>query len=219
MEHYCVQLTPSPTAAAAAAAAAASNAAVISDSSPHNPALLQALQAYPVVDFTHAAVSRDYQQGKKGAAAAAADKGEPSAAASVLRAAAAAAAQQKQQAPAVRVAECWVDRQGLYVVVQQKPPADSMPDGADVIPGECALVCFCAPFLLLIWLAKPVVCGDVRCAFLRAVCVLLQAHHQRHRLTAMRLTRRLHSSEHAVHCFEVMLKQWTSYTVPQNMLI
>jgi hypothetical protein len=139
MEHYCVQLTPSPT---AAAAAAAGNAAVISGSSPRNPALLEALQAYPVVNITHAAVSKDYQQRKKGsaaAAAAAADEGAPSAAASVLRAAAAAAAQQKQQAVTVRVAECWVDRQGLYVVVQQRPPADSLSDGTDSVPGEWAV--------------------------------------------------------------------------------
>jgi hypothetical protein len=140
MEHYCVQLTPSPT----AAAAAAGNAAVISNSTPHNPALLEALQVYPIVNITRAVASRDLQQGKKGTAAAAAaaadDEGMPSAAASVLRAAAAAAAQQKQQAPAVRVAECWVDRQGLYVVVQKKPLGAVLSDGADFIPGEWA--CF-----------------------------------------------------------------------------
>jgi hypothetical protein len=150
MEHYCVQLTPSAAAAWGSAAvitptAADATAAGSSDSTPESPALLEALQAYPVVNITRAAASKDAQQaGKKGTAAAAAAEGDgeglPSAAASVLRAAAA-AAQQKQQAPAVRLAECWVERQGLYVVVQATAPTNkgldaALPGGSEFIPGE-----------------------------------------------------------------------------------
>jgi hypothetical protein len=151
MQHHCVQLTPAL--AAAAAAAAAGTAAVISDGNLTNPSLLEALQTYPVVNVSRGVASQ--QEGKKGAI----DEGASSAATAVLRAAAAAAAQQKQQAPVVCVAECWVDRQGLYVVVQSKPAVGTaanvpLSDASDFIPGGryAAVRCHLSDLLLTIWM-------------------------------------------------------------------